>query len=160
MPSPGELTIELILLAVVVVVIMLIIKQIWGKNEAQLDRAIRSITRPSFRRGIIMFAEAVAVVQVILFTALGAVLGDIYSGMTSHLTVQDKQSAETFGAFLGGFAGFASSAIFMGMIFAIGAIERNTRRNSGRQPPDIGPGNALATPRIPGFRSAGLLLLQ
>jgi len=125
--SIGQILIELLLLIIVGVVVIAIVKRFWGAGEDNIERAIRDVTRPTFRRGVIVFAESVTVVLVVVFTIAGAVLGGVYSGILSGIGGGNRQQAEVFGALLGGTLAFSTASLLLGIILAVGAIERNTR---------------------------------
>ncbi|UPK02823.1 hypothetical protein [Bradyrhizobium sp. 170] len=86
-------------------------------------------------RGIIWVGEVAALLFVICLAVAGAVMGSLSSALTSSILNllglslgNDSKFAATVGAILGAFGGFVTGALATSFLFAVFAIERNTRR--------------------------------
>jgi hypothetical protein len=95
-----------------------------ASDYASLRRRMHSY---SIRRAVLRVAEGVLVIQVVLVTLGGALLGAWNSTMISLMLGFDRSTASIWGAVLGGLIGFMLSTTLSAFLFVLTAIEENTR---------------------------------
>jgi hypothetical protein len=122
-------------------VVPTLIAMVWlewvGKRQGDSKRGEVIYESKPLHLGIIWLAESVAVLFVFGLTLVGAIMGSVSSGLASAILVSlgfelgnNPKIAAIVGAVIGGCCGFLTGALATSFLFAITAIEKNTRRTA------------------------------
>lgn len=139
MPTPLAFFFVFILIVIAVILVVVFVK--WFVGARRTDLSGFEIVRPGggMRRGIIRIAEGVAILFVFLVTFLGALFSGTYSyflsgylgGLSDGVIFRtDPQSTVAIAAIFGAISGFLAGALLTAPLFALTAIELNTRRTA------------------------------
>jgi len=131
MPLAVRFAILGVALIIVLFVALYVVRSMFGKKGTIPQTKLTGSW--SLRHGIVTLAEALAILQVIFFTMTGAISGGTIARMLVAVGNNDPfqiQTAVTGGSLVGGFFGFLSSVIVLGLLFVIAEIERNTRHTA------------------------------